>query len=211
MRLACRFWSLAKTILIQLACIIREVRDGGTPSPARETRALPILGNLAAPGKYLRLRAGRFGFLDVASAIVEQRKTCPTDLVVRPKLDRFFSCFNRFRKAPELHQRHPKSMPAVKKTRIHLNASPVFLDCALQLPDGQIAACVVKDFVARLQLLGITMSIYCLALRKLKTSIALPVVQPFVEHNLSFVIQDALFKRRSLFVITRIRRWLPFF
>ena len=211
MRLACRFWSLAKTILIQLACIIREVRDGGTPSPARETRALPILGNLPAPGKNLCLSAGCFCFLDVAGAIVKQRETGPTDLVVRPKLDRFFSCFNRFRKTSELHQRHPKSMPAVKKTRIHLNASPVFLDCALQLPDGQIAACVVKDFVARLQLLGITMSIYCLALRKLKTSIALPVVQPFVEHNLSFVIQDALFKRRSLFVITRIRRWLPFF
>jgi len=103
-------------------------------------------------------------------------------------------------------------MPAIKKIRIDLNTSPVLLDRAFQIADGQIATCVIKDLVACLQRLGIDdLAIYCLAFRKLKTSVALAVAQPFVEHNLSSVIQDAVFKRRSLFAIIRIRRWFPFF
>ena len=103
-------------------------------------------------------------------------------------------------------------MPAIKKIRIDLNASPVLLDCAFQIADGQIATCVIKDLVACLQRLGIDdIAIYCLAFRKLQTGVALAVPQPFVEYNLSFVIQDAVFKRRSLFAIIRIRRWFPFF
>jgi hypothetical protein len=40
-----------------------------------------------------------------------------------------------------------------------------------------------------LQRLGIDdIAIYCLAFRKLKTGVELPVAQPFVEHNLSSVI-----------------------
>src|SRR5437016_2484352 len=58
--------------------------------------------NFPAPAQNLRLRPCRFGFLDVAGAIVKQREACPTDLIVGPKLHGFFACFNRFCKAPFL-------------------------------------------------------------------------------------------------------------
>ena len=46
-----------------------------------------FLRHFSAPRKDLRFRASGFGFLDLAVAIVEERKTGPGDLIVRRKLD----------------------------------------------------------------------------------------------------------------------------
>ena len=43
-----------------------------------------FLRHFAAPAQNFRFRAGGFGFFDVPGAVVEQRKTCPADLIVRP-------------------------------------------------------------------------------------------------------------------------------
>src|SRR5438552_8653392 len=64
----------------------------GCRSEKLASNACPITTDVAlffrdfsTPGKNLRLRPGGFSFFDVAVAIVKQRQTCPTDLVVRPK------------------------------------------------------------------------------------------------------------------------------
>jgi hypothetical protein len=38
-------------------------------------------------------------------------------------------------------------MPAVKKFRIDVHATAIFLGCAFQLADGEIAIGVIEDFV----------------------------------------------------------------
>ena len=42
-----------------------------------------FLGDFSAPSQNFRFCSGGFGFLDVAGAVVKQRKTGPADLVVR--------------------------------------------------------------------------------------------------------------------------------
>ena len=66
-------------------------------------RADLFFRNLPAPAQYLRLRAGGFGFLDVASAIVKQGQTCPADLIVRAKLDRLLTGIDGFVETSEFH------------------------------------------------------------------------------------------------------------
>src|SRR6266568_301716 len=108
-----------------------------------------LLCNFPAPGKNLRFRPGGLGFLDVTRAIVKERETGPADLIIGSKLNRFFSCFDCFVEATELHQGHAKGMPAIEKVRSDLNTAPVFLHRASQIADGEVAIGVIKDFFGR--------------------------------------------------------------
>src|SRR6266581_4733287 len=117
---------------------------------SRDAKVLPtflLFGHFAAPAQYLRLRPGGFGFLDVPGAIVKQRETGPADLVVRPKLYGFFSCFDRFCEAAEFHQRHAERVPAVKEIGRDVDTAPVFRHCTFEIADGDVATRVVKDFI----------------------------------------------------------------
>ena len=109
-----------------------------------------------SPAQYFRFRARRFRFLDVAVAIVEKRKARPADLVVRLQFSRFLPGFDRFGKAPDLHQRHAERMPSIEKCRIKLHARAIFLDRAFEFANGEIAIGIVKKFVARFHSLGQT-------------------------------------------------------
>src|SRR5260370_20591594 len=111
------------------------------------TGACLFAGDLSAPAHYLPLRASGFGSLDVASAIVKQRKTCPTDLIIRPELHRFLSCFDRFVEATEFHQRHADCVPAVKKVRVELDAMAILFDRSFQIAHGEVAARRVENFI----------------------------------------------------------------
>jgi hypothetical protein len=101
-----------------------------------------------APGENFRLCARSFGFLDVAGAIVKQRETGPADLIVRLELHCFLSRFDCLRKTANLHQCHSQRVPAVEKAWVELDAAPVLLDRAFQLPNGEVAIGIVKNFVA---------------------------------------------------------------
>ncbi len=128
--------------------MIRAVRVN-RPYPFRHTKPHSLLRDFSTPRQYLRFRASCFSFLDVASAVVEQRQTRPTDLVVRPKLDRFFSRFDCFVKSAELHQRHAERVPAIEEIWIEIDTPPVLLDRALELAYSEIPIRVVKNLVAR--------------------------------------------------------------
>ena len=106
--------------------------------------------DLAAPTQNLRFGAGGFGFLDVACAIVKQRQACPGNLIVRTKCHGFFSRFDRFDEAAELHQRHTERVPAVEKSGIDLSTMPVFFDSVFQIAYSKITVRVVKNFLERL-------------------------------------------------------------
>ena len=41
-------------------------------------------------------------------------------------------------------------MPAIEKIWRDLNTAPVLCDCAFQVADREVAACIVKDLVGRL-------------------------------------------------------------
>ena len=86
--------------------------------------------DLAAPAQDFGFRACGFCFLDIAGAVVKQRKTCPPDLIVRPQFYCAFAGFNRFLESPELHQSHPQGVPAIEKIRVKLHAPPVLLSRA---------------------------------------------------------------------------------
>src|SRR5207245_8138655 len=88
-----------------------------------------------------------FSFLDVADAIVKQRKTSPADLIVRAELDSFLSRFGRLRKTPQFHQRHAECVPAVEEIGRHLNAPPIFCHSAFQVADSEVAVRIVKDLI----------------------------------------------------------------
>jgi hypothetical protein len=114
-----------------------------------EFGAFALGGNLPAPGKDFRLRAGGLRFLDVAVAIIKQRQTRPAYLVVGLKFSRLFAGFDRLRETAEFHQGHAKGVPTIEKRRVELNATAVFLDRRLQLAHGKIAVGVIEELVAR--------------------------------------------------------------
>src|SRR5204863_1291861 len=130
------------------ACLAADIPASATSYECASVRGdSPWLffGDLTAPAQNFCFCAGGFRFLDVASAIVKQRKTCPADLVVRPQFYRSFAGLDCFIESAELHQRHPERVPAIEKIGIKLHASPVFLDRAAQIADGYVAAGVVKN------------------------------------------------------------------
>ena len=106
--------------------------------------------DFASPAQDLRFRARGFGFLDVASAIVKERKTCPADLIVRPKLDCSLAGLDRFVEATEFHQRHAERVPAVKKVRVELDAMAILFDRSFQFAHGEVAARRVENFINRM-------------------------------------------------------------
>src|SRR4030095_12408306 len=86
-------------------------------------------------------------YLYLSARVTKQRKVAPTDLVVRLQFYRSFTRFDRFLESPELHQRHPKRVPAIEKIGIQLHAPAVSFDRAVQIADGNVAAGFVKNLL----------------------------------------------------------------
>src|SRR5438874_7393906 len=103
-----------------------------------------FLRNLPSPAQNLGLRPRSFRFLDVAIAVVEKGQAGPGDLIIRTQLGGAFSRLDCLRKMADFHECHSERVPAIEKLWIHLDAAPIFLDCALQLTDGEVTISVVE-------------------------------------------------------------------
>jgi hypothetical protein len=50
----------------------------------------------------------------------------------------------------KFHQGHAQRVPTIEEIRRHFHTTPVLFHSTVQIADGQITVCVIKNFVGRL-------------------------------------------------------------